>query len=462
VKRILYLAYHFPPVGGAGVQRNAKFVRYLPELGYAPVVVTGTGGSAGRWTPTDETLETDVPDGVEVHRLAGPEPAESGGWRGRADRWLARRTPWSRWWIEQATARGRELAADVDVVYAAMAPYETAEIAARIARASGKPWVADLQDPWALDEMMVYPSSLHRRLDVARMRAVLAQADAIVMNTPESAARLRARLPELAGKLVFSIPNGFDAADFAGPAHERDDGRFRIVHTGYLHTELGRQNRRAGRVARMLGGTNGSVDIFTRSHVYLLAALDRLLEAEPALASRVELHLAGVLTATDRDYAQHPAVRLRGYLPHAESVALIRSADLLFLPMHNLPPGERMSIVPGKTYEYLASGRPILAAVPDGDARDLLEEAGSARVCRPDDVDAMAEIVASELERARARVPRRAPDAALLARYERRGLSEQLAEVFDGVLAVPARPRRRLEKLDVSAPRTDGGVGAAI
>ncbi len=462
MKRILYLAYNFPPVGGAGVQRNAKFVRYLPELGYAPVVVTGTGGSAGRWAPSDDTLESDVPDGTEVHRLAGPEPEESGRWRGRTERWLGMRTTWSRWWMEHAAVQGRALATEADVVYAAMAPYETAEVAARIARDAGKPWVADLQDPWALDEMMVYPSSLHRRLDVARMRAVLARADAIVMNTPESAARLRARLPELAGKLVFSIPNGFDAADFAGPAAERDDDAFRIVHTGYLHTELGRQNRRAGRVARMLGGTNGSVDIFTRSHVYLLAALDRLREADPDLASTVELHLAGVLTATDRDYAQHPAVRLRGYLPHAESVALIRSADLLFLPMHNLPPGERMSIVPGKTYEYLASGRPILAAVPDGDARDLLEEAGTARLCRPDDVDAMAEIVASELKWARARRAQRTPDATVLARYERRGLSEQLAEVFDGVLAVPSRPRRRFENLDVSAPRTDGGVGATI
>jgi glycosyltransferase involved in cell wall biosynthesis len=435
MRRILYLAYHFPPVGGAGVQRNAKFARYLPELGYAPVVVTGTGGEASRWTPTDETLRDDVPDGTEVHRLGGPEPGESCGWRSRGERWLGARTAWSRWWMREAAALGRELARDVDVVYAAMAPYETAEVAARIAHAAGKPWVADLQDPWALDEMMVYPSSLHRSLDAGRMRSVLATADAIVMNTPESAARVRLRFPELAGKLVFSIPNGFDAADFAGDLPERDDGAFRIVHTGYLHTELGRRNRRAGRVARLLGGTNGSVDIFTRSHVYLLEALDRL------GAAGVEVHLAGVLTATDRDYAQHPAVRLRGYLPHAESVALIRSADLLFLPMHNLPRGERMSIVPGKTYEYLASGRPILAAVPDGDARDLLEEAGSARVCRPDDVDAMAEIVGAELERVRAGRPHRPPDDAVLERYERRRLTEQLAEVFDVVLGTPAKAR---------------------
>ena len=59
------------------------------------------------------------------------------------------------------------------------------------------------------------------------------------MNTPEAARRVRERFPELAGKAVVAIPNGFDADDFAGPAPARDDGTFRIVHTGYLHTAFG-------------------------------------------------------------------------------------------------------------------------------------------------------------------------------------------------------------------------------
>ena len=57
--------------------------------------------------------------------------------------------------------------------------------------------------------------------------------------------------------------------------------------------------------------------------------------------------------------------------------------------MHDLRPGSRARIVPGKTYEYLAAGRPILAAVPDGDARDFLSQCGTALLCRPDDVEGM-------------------------------------------------------------------------
>ena len=83
----------------------------------------------------------------------------------------------------------------------------------------------------------------------------------------------------------------------------------------------------------------------------------------------------------------------------------MRSADLLFLPMHDLPPGRAAGIVPYKTYEYLAAERPILAAVPDGDARDLLR-VPHATLCRPKDVEAMAAAIADAID-ARARRHRR-------------------------------------------------------
>ncbi len=211
------------------------------------------------------------------------------------------------------------------------------------------------------------------------MRKVLASAAAIVTTTAEAASAVKQAFPELASKPILSIPNGFDANDFEEPAPVRHDGKFRIVHTGYLHTELARQQRRTAALHRLLGGETRGVDIMTRSHVYLLQAISRLIAEDPSLADHVELHLAGVLSESDREVAAlSPAVRLAGYLTHAESISLMRSADLLFLPMQNLPPGRRSATVPGKTYEYLAAGRPILAAIPDGDAREILSAAGNA------------------------------------------------------------------------------------
>jgi glycosyltransferase involved in cell wall biosynthesis len=117
----------------------------------------------------------------------------------------------------------------------------------------------------------------------------------------------------------------------------------------------------------------------------------------------------------------------------------MRAADLLFLPMHDLPEGARATVVPGKTYEYMASGQPILAAVPEGDAHDLLSTAGTAFLCRPKDVDQMAAAIVEAYERSRSGAPLPAPPAELLRRYEYRRLARELASVFDQLSEVPRR-----------------------
>ena len=102
--------------------------------------------------------------------------------------------------------------------------------------------------------------------------------------------------------------------------------------------------------------------------------------------------------------------------------------------MQNLAPGRRSGNVPGKTYEYLASGRPILAAVPEGDARDLLEAAGASYVCAPDDVAAIKRILAARVAALDDGAPPPARDEELVARYEWGILAAQVADILDSIL----------------------------
>ncbi|MDX6475033.1 MAG: hypothetical protein QOH95_544, partial [Gaiellaceae bacterium] len=382
MKRVALLAYYFPPLGGAGVQRAVTLARRLPELGWEPVVVTGPAAGHDRWSPRDAGLGSGL-ESLEVVRVAGPEPPRG---EGRAERWLRIRSDWARWWVQGAAAALESL--DVDVILATLSPFQGAGAAARAAASLGKPWVADLRDPWALDEMFAYPSRLHRAAELRTMERELSSATAIVMNTPEARRAMVEAFPALEPQLSAPVPNGFDPEDFAGGGIRRADSAFRIVHTGYLHTELARGGVR-GAVRSVAGGMLDGVDIGARSQVYLLQAIDRLRAEEPELGERIELHLAGVMSDSDVESSTRPYVKRLGYLSHTDTVALMRSADALFLPMHDLPAGRRARIVPGKTYEYLGAGRPILAAVPDGDARDLLERAGNAAVCRPRDVDSL-------------------------------------------------------------------------
>jgi glycosyltransferase involved in cell wall biosynthesis len=426
--RLLLLAYYFPPIGGAGAQRNTKLARYLPERGFEIDVITGPLSDGHRWAPQDETMIAEIHESVRVHRIPGPEPSWSSGWRRRTERWLRRPWPWQGWWADQTVRLALERARDVDLVYCSLAPFAVAPAAIEISRQLDRPLVLDLEDPWALDEMLIFETGLHRRLELRTMERVLRTAAGIVMNTPESAARVLETFPRLRSTPVTSIVNGYDSADFDGPPPPRTDDAFRIVHTGTLHSV---EQDRHPRLRRFVGGGT-EAHIASRSLIYLLRAVDELLGERPDLADRIEVHLAGRLTDADRrEIGDSHLVHEHGFLPHRETIGLIRSADLLFLPMHDVPAGSRAAIVPCKSYEYLASKRPILAAVPDGDLRDMLADSGTARLARPTDVAELKTGIAEAIDAAAAGLGSPGGNDALLARIERQSLTSCVVEFLD-------------------------------
>jgi glycosyltransferase involved in cell wall biosynthesis len=451
--KVLFIAYYFPPVGGAGVQRAQKFVQYLPSEGFLPVVITGPASSEDRWTPQDKTLITSIPAEVQVHRIEGPIPSANGKLRSRLETWLALPSSFSKWWIQSATEVAYRAADGDALIFATMSPFESGEVARQLSQRLGIPWVADLRDPWALDEMQVYPTALHRRVDMAKMEKLLSSAAVIVMNTPEASAALKAAFPKLRDKEVVTITNGFDREDFAARIMPRCDAKFRIVHSGYLHTDNGLRLRKK-QFYRLLGGAEAGVDILTRSHTVLLEAVDRWCSERPEVGGDLEILFAGQTSKADRDFAGGSrvarAVRFTGYLSHQDSVELVRTADLLFLPMHNLPPGRSSRIVPGKAYEYMAAGRPILAAVPDGDARKYLEQSGTGLICRPDDVSGMIRVLDRVYTAWKTGEEIVRLDDNFMAQFERRNLTRDLAQAFNRLVERDTRTGDRSEPQTVT------------
>jgi len=433
VARVLLIAFHYPPVGGPSAQRTLHLTRQLTLRGHEVVVVTGPGVSDYLWTPFDESTSALIPD-VRVHRLSGPVPSQSRGLRRIGERVLQLDPPFRRWFdteLVQAVA-GLGLPRP-DVVLGEIVPYDTATGIVDAVRQTGAPWIADLHDPWALDEMWIYPTALQRLADRRRMRRVLRSAAAVVMNTSEAAARVRSAFPEL-GKRVHGIPMGFDPSDFEAPREATPDGIFRIVHTGTMYTEEGLRHRRTRRIRRLLGGMpNPTVDFLPRSHVYLLRALAVLEQRDASLVAPVEVHLAGAMTVGDREVAASSRrTVVHGFVSHADTMALVGSADLLFLPMHAMD--GRAGLVPTKTYEYLGSGRPILAAVPDGDARELMEACGTATAVYPNDVQGMARVIEQHVLRWRAGEDPPALDAAVAAGYTWESIGNRVADVIEDVV----------------------------
>lgn len=440
MKKVLFIAYHFPPAGGGGVQRSLKFVKYLPECGYAPVVLTAKPNTEHRWTPTDQAMAEEVPASVKVHQVELPDEVHVPGKLERAAReLLGMRSRFGLTWMNLVIDAGTELVEKEkpDLIFVTLSPFEGADAAAEISRRTGIPWVADLRDPWALDEFQLHRTRWHRSLEKAQMEKSLHSAAMIIMNTPESARRLAEAFPKLRKDRIVSLTNGYDASDFSGEVEPIGGGKFAVVHSGYFHAESGLTERGRQFQYRLLGRTIPGVERLPRSHYYLLQALEQWLRESPEIVDDVRIHCVGVLSKSDKALIDaspaKPLFDCSGYLSHSECLRYVRGADLLFLPMHKMPLGMKAGIVPGKAYEYMAAGRPILATVPESDARDFVMSAGTGVVCEPGDVAGMLAALKDQYSKWKASAARPHWNQDFVRQFERKNLTVKLAEYLDRV-----------------------------
>jgi glycosyltransferase involved in cell wall biosynthesis len=442
-RSVLYLAYFFPPRGGAAVQRSLKFAKYLPQFGWRPLVVANGGAVEDKTLKVqDPTMLKELP-GDAVVRYTSLTPAENKRYV-RSQSKLRQRldvTDSMGWWVEPAIRLGTEMAAEhkPQAIVVTMSPFTSARAGMELKRRLRLPLVFDLRDPWALDETRIYPTRWHAWRDKVAMGRAMAAADRIVMNTPQSAEGVRRTFKQAADKVV-AITNGYDAADFGNPPQPGPADVLRIVHTGMFHTELVRywEDLLAGRgMMNKLKHAPRPINLWTRTPRYLLEAMELLIRRGDIAADKLELVLVGEVSADDRRLVEKSAVassvRMLGYTSHTQSVAWLESADVLFLPLHTPLDGGPTLIVPGKAYEYLGSGRPILAMCPPGDMRDFVTQSRSGIATGGADVMGAAEALMTFYNANREGRAVAEQDRAVVERFERRELTRRLAGVLDEV-----------------------------
>ena len=182
------------------------------------------------------------------------------------------------------------------------------------------------------------------------------------------------------------------------------------------------------------------INLWTRTPRYLLEAMDLLITRGKIPAKGIELVLVGDVSREDAGLINSSpvskSVKLLGYRSHAESVNCVESADVLFLPLHTPTDGGPALVVPGKAYEYLGSGRPILAMGPPGDMANYVQSTGSGVVIAGDDVAGAADAL-ERFYQAKSKGARLfEQDRAAVAQFERRALTAHLAEELDRVAQV--------------------------
>ena len=424
--QLLFIAYHFPPQGGGGVQRSLKFSKYLPKFGIRPSILTTDKSPNGQWTPPDPTLNSELHKNATLFRVP---------WPFRTQKKVNIFDPSKAESIVTNTPLRHQA---LDLILVSASPFSDLEFARYLAKRLSIPWIADLRDPWALDEFQIRQSRWHRRSLLKRMRQSLAGAAHIIMNTPEAERRLLSSFPEFNAEDVSSITNGYDAEDFNVTESALRTKSFNIVHAGSLHTISGIRQKRRRIEYSLLGRTERGMQSLPRSHYYLLQALTVVLQKRPTAVKNLRLLLAGALNETDlQEIENHKLSNIvipLGYLNHSQSIQTIKNANLLFLPMHSLNHCERSSIVPGKAYEYMATGNRILAAVPDGDAKDFLLQCGTASLCNPTDVSSMVKDILAQYDSWHNQQPTPIPNWSFIKNFERTQLTAKLANVIKKVV----------------------------
>ncbi|MBI3466796.1 MAG: glycosyltransferase, partial [Planctomycetes bacterium] len=303
----------------------------------------------------------------------------------------------------------------------------------------GIPWICDFRDPWTDYFLGEWPTRLHYWLCRRMERDMMACPDAVIAITPGHQKIIERRWPELRGRVV-TITNGFeDERPVQGrlPDRGRPTGRLDIVYSGSFCGSSDPQDR-ASLGQRLFSFRPRDFRAEGHTARYLLEAMASFLRRSPGWRGRLSLTQLGVPDQSAQCYATKlgigEAFHSPGYVPAAESARLQAEASALFLCVAHSTSGDYNDCVPQKTYEYLATGRPILAAVPDGDARAFLHRAGNGLVCHTTDVRALADAIGKLCEMADGDRPEPAPDWQFIAQFRASHLTHRLVRVFHAVL----------------------------
>lgn len=427
VKRVLMIAYHYPPLrGSSGIQRTLKFSRYLPEHGWQPIVLTAQPRA---YESTSEDQVPEISKGITVHRAFALDAARHLSIAGRYPGMLALPDRWTSWWLGAVPA-GLHLIRTYrpDVIWSTY-PIATAHlIGLTLHRLSGIPWVADFRDPMTEGDYPAHPMT--RRVYRWIEEKAVAHCSRAVCTTSGIIRAYEARFPAIPASRFQLIENGYDDDNFSAAAASvprkplRDDRQFVLLHSGVIYPS-------------------------ERDPAQLFEALAALLkqgQISPATFKLV-LRAAGHDDYLRRLIASHgiaDIVSLVPPLPYKEALSEMMCADgLLVLQAANCN-----NQIPAKLYEYLRAQRPILALTDAaGSTAATLKESGIDTIAPLDSKEEIMRALLRFLSLVQRNAAPIAPwDKALS--HSRKSRTKELAHLLDKVTGAP----RNL----VQAP--DGGL----
>lgn len=428
MKRVLIITYYWFPSGGAGVQRWLKFVKYLPDFGWEPIVYVPENPE---YPSEDYSFKKDIPKDLEVIKRPIWEPYDiyrklvgkkgekinagfisenkKSGWKDKFSIWIRGNflipDP-RRFWVKPSIKYLSMYLQEkpVDAVVTTGPPHSMHLIGLGLKKHFSQiPWIADFRDPWTnidfyKDLNLTWLSDkIHHRME----RKVVRNADCIVVVSNE----MLREFSTLSPKRLELVTNGFDDSDMENITTSLDLN-FSLSHIGTLNS--------------------------SRNPVSLWKVLSELSQGNENLRKNLKIQLIGkvdfsVLEDLEKYGLTGNLVKI-DYLSHDEAIKKQQSSQILLLLINNSQNAK--GVLTGKFFEYLAAERPILAVGPtDGDVADVLNETRAGRIADFEDESAMKSIILDYYNQYRK--GNLEVDSHCIEKYSRRELTRQLSVLLN-------------------------------
>jgi len=416
MNKVLMVAHQFPPVGGSGVQRSAKFAKYLPLFGWEPVVLTRDDK---KMTLRDESLLKELPPDMEIIRTRAYDLTVLPGIFSKAGKFIAWKilipdgeVLWMKNSVKACIERIEK--GDIKAVYTTSYPYSDHLMGLEVKkRFPDIFWLADFRDEWTNNPYLIDKPhrSSRMRKEKEMEKEVLRKADVLVTNTPVMKSNFVRLNPEINLETkMHVIPNGFDSEDFEHLERKKTvNPQFTITYTGAFY---GRRKP----------------DLF-------LKAVGNLVQLGKIKKEKIRIRFIGsfkhdVLQRLVKSNGLEGAVDTVGYMDHEQCLINMMGSDALLLIEGGGPGSE--AFYTGKIFEYIQTGKPILSVIPEnGAAAELIRRTRTGIVCDWSDIDAIEKGFADMYNSWEKHESIIDPDEEEIARYDRKALTKSLADLLD-------------------------------
>ncbi len=367
-------------MGLSGVQRTTKFVKYLPEFGWNPIVLTTNPGAF--YAFDDTLIQNFEGNAIKIYRTQNDVKRYSkqkknvkfpSYFKQKIGRYLLQtiyqpdsRIPWKKHALKLAEQIIQEN--KIDVIFATAPPFTDFLVALELSKKHKIPFIVDYRDVWIDNPFHFFPTPFHKNKNIAFETEILTHAEKAIVTTRHTKELLLRRYGFINHEDVTIISHGFDSEDFESYKHfQKGHDKFVITHSGLFQDD--------------------------RSPKYFLKALSNFIKKNKGSENLIEARFVGLMRSNHlsyiKKYGLQNVVNCTGYLNHEESVRNLIESDILWYMLNDTVRS------PGKLFEYFGARKPILACVPDGIIRKISLDSKATLAVDPKNIDEIENAIAT-------------------------------------------------------------------